>query len=174
VPHPVRRVAVITSASGNGGTTFARTLAARLGVPFVELDALNHGPGWTEVTAEELQARVRPVVATDAWVIDGSYRGKLGDLVFDRTDVVVWLDLPVWVWLPRLLRRTFGRIARREELWAGNRETLSGAFIGRDALIPWTLWHYRSRRRAYPERLARFNLVRLRTPSEVERFLRGL
>ncbi len=170
----MKRVAVITSASGNGGTTFARRLASRLGAPFVELDALHYGPDWSKATAEELQARVRPIVASDAWVIDGSYRGKLGDLVLERAELVVWLDLPMYVWLPRLLRRTFARIVRPEELWHGNRETLRGAFVGRDALIPWTLRHYRRRRRAYPERLARFNVVRLRSELEVERFLRGL
>jgi len=170
----MRRVAVVTSASGNGGTTFARALAEQLGVPFVELDALNHGPGWVEATAEELHARVAPIVATEFWVIDGSYRGKLGDLVLERADIVVWLDLPMRVWLPRLLRRTFGRIVRKEELWSGNRETLRGAFAGRDALIPWSLRHYRRRRRVYPESLGRFNLVRLRTLDEIERFLRNV
>jgi adenylate kinase family enzyme len=168
----VKRVAVVTSASGNGGTTFARELAARLGVPFYELDALHHGPGWREATAEELQARVAPIVATDSWVIDGSYRGKLGNLVVERTDLVVWLDLPVRVWLPRLLARSVRRIVRREELWSGNRETLRGAFLGRDALIPWTLRHYRRRRRDYPRMFASFNLVRLGTVAEVERFLK--
>jgi len=167
----MRRVSIITSASGNGGTTVGRELARRLGVPFVELDALNHGPGWVEATPEELRAKVAPIVATDSWVVDGSYRGKLGDLVLARTDVVVWLDQPMRVWLPRLLRRTFGRIVRKEELWSGNRETLRGAFVGRDALFPWALRHYRRRRRVYPELLGRFNLVRLRTPAEVERFL---
>jgi shikimate kinase len=38
------RVVVISSASGNGKTTVGRALAERLGVPFVELDALHHGP----------------------------------------------------------------------------------------------------------------------------------
>jgi len=170
----VRRVAVITSASGNGGTTFARALAERLGVPFVELDALHYGPDWSKASAEELQARVQPIVSSDAWVIDGSYRGKLGELIFDRADVVVWLDLPVRIWLPRLLRRTFGRIVWKQELWHGNRETLRGAFVGRNALIPWTLRHYRRRRRVYPVRLARFNVIRLRSQDEIDRFLRGL
>jgi len=171
VPGQMRRVSIITSASGNGGTTFGRELAARLDVPFHELDALYHGPGWTEATAEDLRAKVAQIVATDSWVVDGSYRGKLGDLVLARTDVVVWLDLPMRVWLSRLLRRTFGRIARKEELWSGNRETFRGAFVGRDALILFTLRHYRRRRRVYPEVLGLFNLVRLRTPAEVERFL---
>jgi len=167
----VRRVAVIASASGCGKTTVGRALAARLGVPVVELDALHHGPGWKEATADELRARVEPIVTTQAWVIDGGYRGKLGDLVLEAADTVVWLDLPMRVWLPRLLRRTLGRILREEELWGGNRETLRGAFVGRDALIPWSLRHYWRRRRLYPVQLARFNLVRLCSRREVEQFL---
>lgn len=169
----MKRVAVIASASGCGKTTVGRTLAERLGIPFVELDALHHGPGWIEATAEELRARVAPIVASDTWVIDGGYRGKLGDLVLEAADTVVWLDLPVRTWLPRLLRRTFQRIVQREELWSGNRETLRGAFIGRNALIPWSLRHYWRRRRLYPLQLARFNVVRLRSQREVERFLRN-
>jgi adenylate kinase family enzyme len=170
----MRRVAVIASASGCGKTTVGRAIAGRLGLPFVELDALHHGPRWTEATAEELRAKVQPIVDSDAWVIDGAYRGKLGDLVLERAQLVVWLDLPIRVWLPRLLRRTFGRIVRREELWGGNRESLRGAFIGRDALIPWSLRHYRRRRRVYPAQLARFNLVRLCSTAEIERFMRTL
>ncbi len=36
----MRRVAIIASASGNGKTTLGRALAEKLGVPFLELDAL--------------------------------------------------------------------------------------------------------------------------------------
>jgi adenylate kinase family enzyme len=58
----VRRVAIIASASGNGKTTLGRDVAARLGVPFVELDALVHGPNWTETPDDELQlARYRVI-----------------------------------------------------------------------------------------------------------------
>jgi adenylate kinase family enzyme len=167
-------VAVVASASGCGKTTVGRAIAEQLGLPFVELDALHHGPGWSEASADELQAKVRPIVESEAWVVDGNYRGKLGDLVLERAELVVWLDLPMRVWLPRLVRRTFGRVARREPLWAGNRESLRGAFGGRDALIPWSLRHFRRRRRTYPELLGRFNLVRLRSRAEVDRFLRGL
>jgi adenylate kinase family enzyme len=167
----MKRVAVISSASGSGKTTLGRALAERLGVPFTELDALNHGPNWTEATPEELRAKVEPIVAQDEWVVDGSYTSKLGDLVLERADTVVWIDLPLRVWLPRLLRRTWRRLRGREALWHDNRETFRGAFLGRDALIPWALRGHFSRRRRYPAKLARFNVVRLRTPSEVERFL---
>lgn len=167
----MKRVAVIASASGSGKTTLGRELARRLGVPFTELDALNHGPGWTEATAEELRARVEPIVAGEAWVVDGSYQSKLGDLVLEAADTVVWIDLPRRVWLPRLVRRTVRRIVLRETLWHGNRESLRGALAGRDALFPFALRTFPRRRRLYPARLARFDVVRLRSPKEVDEWL---
>ena len=167
----MRRVAIVASASGNGKTTLGRELARRLEVPFHELDALHHGPGWTEATADELRARVEPLVAGDEWVVDGAYRGKLGDLVLERAELVVWLDLPLHVWLPRLIRRTVRRIVRREELWNGNRETLRTVLFSRDSLVLWALRAHVRRRRDYPESLARYEVVRLRSPREVERWL---
>jgi len=170
----MRKVAVIASASGCGKTTVGRLLATRLGVPFVELDALNHGPGWTEATAEQLRARVAPIVATDGWVIDGGYRGKLGDLVLEAADTVVWLDLPRREWLPRLFRRTVRRIAGKQELWHGNRESFRNAFLMRDGLLRFAWRNYGVRRATYPSELARFHLVRLRSQREVDAWLASI
>jgi adenylate kinase family enzyme len=167
----VRKVALIASASGNGKTTLGRKLAAGLDVPFLELDSLVHGPGWAETPDDDLRALVEPVVAGEAWVIDGVYRGKLGTLVLDAADTIVWLDLPLRVWLPRLLRRTVRRVVRREELWNGNRETFRDAFWGRDALVPFALRNCYRRRRLYPVELAGLPVVRLRSAAEVDRFL---
>ena len=162
---------MIATASACGKTTTGRRLAARLGVPFVELDALHHGPGWTEATADELRGKVEPILATDGWVIDGGYMGKIGTIVQDAADTIVWLDLPRRVWLPRLLRRTTVRIVRREELWNGNRESFRTALLGRDGLILYSLRHVRRRRDEYPVRFASGNLVRLRSQKEVDRWL---
>jgi adenylate kinase family enzyme len=170
----MRRVAVIASASGCGKTTVGRAISKRLGVPFVELDALFWRPGWTEAPDDEFRALVEPIVSTEAWVVDGSYQSKLGDLVLGNADLVVWLDLPLRVWLPRLFRRTIRRVIRGEELWAGNRESFRNVFLSRDSLLVFSLRWYRHRRRVYPVRLASFPLVRLRTRAQVERFLRAL
>jgi adenylate kinase family enzyme len=167
----VRRVAVIASASGNGKTTFGRELARRLDVQFVELDELVHGPGWTETPDDELRALVEPVLAADGWVIDGGYQRKLGTLVLDSADAVVWLDLPIRVWLPRLVRRTWRRIRRREVLWNGNRESLASAIWGRESLIVWAFRsHFRSRRQ-WPQVLSHHRVIRLTTPAQVDSFL---
>jgi adenylate kinase family enzyme len=167
----VRKVSIISSASGNGKTTLGRRLASVLDVPFVELDALVHGPNWTETPDDTLRALLEPILAGDGWVIDGNYGSKFGNLVLERADTVVWLDLPVHVWLPRLIRRTMRRIRNHEELWNGNGESLGDAVWGKDALIPFALRMHRQRRRTYPDRLAPFPTVRLRSQAEVDTFL---
>lgn len=165
------RVVVVASASGSGKTTLARAIADRLGVQFVELDALVHGPGWTEVADEELRTRVEPILVSEGWVLDAAYERKLGTLVFDAADLVVWLDLPVRVWLPRLLRRTARRIGGREAVFNDNRESWRTAFWGRESLVVWALRSHVRRRRTWPTELAPYGVVRLRTPAEVDAFL---
>jgi adenylate kinase family enzyme len=170
----VRKVAVVTSASGAGGTTVGREIATRLKLPFHELDALFWQPDWTEPDRDEFRERVAALVDTDSWVVDGSYQSWVGQLVLGSADVVVWLDLPTRVWLPRLLRRTVSRARSGEVLWEGNRESLRNAFASRNSLILFSLRHFRGRRRRYPERFADYDLVRLRSQADVDRFLRSL
>jgi adenylate kinase family enzyme len=168
----VRRVQIIGT-SGNGKTTVSRTLASRLAVPYIELDALHHGPNWAEPDLEEFRGRVDIATSGDGWVVDGNYDRKLGDLVFGRADTIVWLDQPLIVILPRLWRRTIRRIRTHEELWNGNYETYRDAFWGRESLFAWAIRSHFQLRRRLPGRLAGRNLVRLRSPAEVERFLSG-
>lgn len=168
----MRKVAIIASASGNGKTTIGRELARRLGVPFVELDALVHGPGWVETPDDDLRRQLEPVLASDGWVIDGTYRRKLGDLVLRSADTVVWLDLPIRVWLPRLIRRTWRRVRGREQLWNDNTESLASAVWGRESLFVWAFRTHFRRRREWPRAFSDLRVIRLRTPAEVERFLR--
>jgi adenylate kinase family enzyme len=170
----MRKVAVIASASGSGKTTLGRDIARRLDVPFVELDRLVHGPNWTETPDAELRAQVEPIVAGGGWVIDGAYMRKLGDLVLREADVIVWLDLPIRVWLPRLLRRTWRRLSTREELWNGNTESLRGAFLGWNSLVVFAFRTHFSRRRTWPPRLEGRPVVRLRSTGEVTAFVASL
>jgi adenylate kinase family enzyme len=168
----VQRV-LVRGVSGSGKSTFARALAQRLGVPYVELDALNHLPNWTEATAAELRAKVEPWVALDAWVIDGGYGSKLGDLIYQRADTVVWLDLPIRVWLTRLVRRTLRRLLTREELWNGNRERVRNLFE-RPNLFEWAWRSHRANRAGLEASLRphpNLRLVRLRSPNEVHALL---
>lgn len=125
----MRRVTV-TGISGSGKTTLARRLAAVLDVPYLELDAEFHQAGWIERPREEFRAVVDAHTATGAWVVDGSYHSRVGDLTWGRADTVVWLDPPRWRGMWRVTTRTLRRVATREELWNGNREPWTN-------LLPW-------------------------------------
>ena len=166
------RIAVVGTTCA-GKTTVAKRLAEQHGVPHIELDALHWGPGWTQPTAEEFCDRVDEALNIDGWVADGSYHGKLGSLVLDRADLVVWLDPPLTTVLRRLGSRTARRVRSGEELWGGNRETWRGAFFSRDSLFIWAVTTHRPRRARYEERLAKYNVVRLRSPAEAETWLAG-
>ena len=76
------------------------------------------------------------------------------------------------VWFPRLLRRTVRRLRTHEVLWNGNRESIGGAFLGWNALVPWTMRGRTSHggaatRRGWPTCRSRG----CDTQAEVDRFL---
>ena len=173
----MRRVAIIASASGNGKTTLGRRLAERLDVPFVELDAMFHLPGWEELPRDEFRSQVASVVEGDGWVVDGNY-SVVRDLVWDRADTVVWLDLPRRLVMRRVILRTLRRAVTREALWNGNREPLTNFYRldPQENIIRWTWVRYAT----YFERFEaavhdpandRLRFIRLRTPQEIDAFL---
>jgi adenylate kinase family enzyme len=122
----MRRISVV-GVSGSGKTTLGHRLADALDVPFVELDSIFHQAGWTDLTTGEFRDRVADVIERDDWVVDGNYRAVL-DLVWERADTVLWLDLPRRVIMRRVLARTIRRALTGEELWNGNREPLTNFY----------------------------------------------
>lgn len=172
----MRRVSIVGS-PGSGKTTVGRRLAAHLEVPFVELDAIVHQPGWTELPRDEFRARVGELVAEDGWVVDGNY-SAVQDLVWARADTVVWLDLPRRTVMRRVVMRTVRRAFTRERLWNGNREPLTN-FYRLDPqrnLIRWTWTRYpeygeRYRSAAHDPAHAHLQFFRVSTATGIDAFL---
>ena len=98
----------IVGIAGSGKTTVSRTIARRLGITHVELDALFHGPNWSLPPAGEFDAASGDDRArrADDWVVDGNYRSRVGGYLLERATTIVWLDLPLHVCIARVWCRT--------------------------------------------------------------------
>ena len=178
---PVRRVSVVGS-SGAGKSTLARALATRLGVPYVELDAFMHQPGWQARPDAEFMSAVDEATSGPAWVVDGNYRRFVVEgPVWKRADTVVWLDLPKRTVMRQVIARTVRRAITREVLWNGNREPLSN-FLSRDPddnIILWTWVKYDEFVQRYVDamddpRRHDITFVRLRSHAEARRWLESI
>jgi adenylate kinase family enzyme len=172
VPVPPPRRVVVAGTSGAGKTTVAAAIAARLGVPHVEIDGLFHGPGWTP--NPDFVAAVERFTAEPAWVTEWQY-GVVRPLLADRAQLVVWLDYPRPVVMWQVVRRTVHRRRRRLELWNGNVEPpLHTFFTDPEHIVRWA-WntHRRNTRRMHELVRARSELpvVRLRTRAQTRRWL---
>jgi adenylate kinase family enzyme len=173
----VQRIAVV-GAAGVGKSTLARSLSDALGIPRLEIDAIFHQPGWTQLDPPEFRERVDTFTSRDSWIVDGNYRTSIGDLVWERADTIIWLDYSRSVVLGRVTRRTFRRALSREELWNGNRESLRDALSLDPArsVIRWSWTQHAKYQVEYAEAIAnqpRADLatVRLRTPTETSGWL---
>jgi adenylate kinase family enzyme len=177
----VRRVSVVGS-TGAGKSTLARALAKRLGVPYVELDAFMHQPGWQPRPDAEFMYEVDKATSGPGWVVDGNYgRFVIEGPVWQRADTVVWLDLPKRTVMRQLIARTVRRAVTREVLWNGNREPLSN-FLSRDpddSIILWTWVKYDEFVQRYVDAMADprwrdMTFVRLRSHAEARRWLESI
>jgi adenylate kinase family enzyme len=178
---PMQRVSVVGN-SGSGKSRLAERIAAALGLPYVELDAIHHLPNWQPIAPAEFLSRVEAIAATDEWVIDGNYRNVVVDgPVWPRADTVVWLDVPRRVVMRQVIGRTLRRVILREELWNGNREPISNLF-SRDpykSIISWAWTQHDKYRQRYGAAMvspafAHIEFVRLGSRREAEVWLRGL
>ena len=165
---------LIAGISGAGKTTLAKAVEERLGLPWYELDALHHGPGW--VKRSEFESDVEAFAAEPRWVTEEQYHGRLGDLLWNRADTLVWLDLPRPTVMRQVVRRSVVRALTRRQLWNGNRESLRG-WLDPGHPMRWAWSQHARKRIVIAERIAahpHLHVVRLTSPDEVRRWSAAL
>lgn len=179
MPLP-ERILVIGN-TGSGKSTLAEELARRLGLPFIELDALFWLPNWTEPEPEDFRAKVRAATEGGRWVIAGNYRGRTQDITWTLAQAAVHLDLGLAASLGRVTRRSWQRWRSQELLWGTNTETFSKhlKLWSDDSLLKWAVKSHLTQRRDHlhartDPRWAHIDFVRLRTPAEVNRWLEAV
>jgi len=165
----VNRVLVLGN-GGSGKSQLARELSRRTGLPIVHLDPLFWRPGWKAGPRDEFRRELEEVVARDRWIIDGNFTNA-GDSRFERADTAIFLDLPRHICMTRAVRRFLrDRRKRRPDLPEGCPEALDRDFLK---------WMWNFDRDDRPQILGRLrrseaNVVHLRSPAEVERYLAGV
>lgn len=167
----VQRI-LIAGASGAGKTTLAARIAAAVGAPHTEIDALHWRAGWTP--SPTFIDDVRALATTEAWVTEFQYR-EAQPILAARSDLLVWLRPSRPVVLARVLRRTLLRRLRREVIWGSNVEPpLRRILTDRDHIVRWSMRTFhaseeriRAARRANPG----LRLVTVRSRRDVERLL---
>ncbi len=173
----MKRVVVIgTSCSGK--TTLAREVAAAIGSPHIELDAIHWGPGWSAAPTEEFRALVRQRITGPSWVVDGNY-SDVQDIVWSQATDAIWLNYSFPVVFGRALVRTLRRVLARELLFNGNRESFRNAFLSRGSILWWVMTTFRRRRRQYRtlfsgDAFPHLKLTELRRPQDADRLIRIL
>lgn len=173
---PYKRIAVIGTTS-SGKSTLAEKLAQRLGIAFIELDALYWEAGWQEAEPSEFWERVEKAIQPDAWVVAGNYR-LVQHMIWDKAEAILWLDYPLPILFWRLLTRTLRRAWTREPLWNDNRETFWRhlKLWSRDSLFYWLFKTYWRRKREFPMLLSlpgyeNLKVFRFKHPREAQAWL---
>ena len=113
---------VIVGVAGTGKTVLGQSLASMLDAPFFELDSLYWKPEWVEPSQAEFAASIEDAIVGDRWVAAGNYLREGVHNLWSRADVIIWLDLPLRVTFPRVLRRSLQRWLSNERLWSDTRE----------------------------------------------------
>jgi hypothetical protein len=168
---------LILGRTGSGKTTLARELAAAVGVPHVELDALYFGPNFSTAPLSVLRERTSAAIAGDRWVTDGN-KSAVRDLVWPRADTVIWLDYPVAVCLWRLGKRALWRtsVLKAQAAETDGKAGLARQFLSAAKGVLTALRSHRGQRREYPKMFAEqknrhLAVLRLRSPRAARRWL---
>ena len=166
----------VIGTSGSGKTYLASQISKHTGIPHIELDSYYWGPNWQEPDREEFRIRLKEILETDKWVVDGNY-SLIRDLIWQRANTLIWLDYSMPIVLTQLIRRTIKRTITKEILWNDNREHLSAQFFSKDSLILYAIRTHRARKRKYnqlTQNTGQIQVVHLQRPKEAQQLINQL
>jgi len=85
-----RKISII-GPCGSGKSFLAQKLGEILNLPVHHLDSYYHKPNGERETSEFITNKVKEIIRTEKWIIDGTYNKTLADR-FLHSDIVIYLD----------------------------------------------------------------------------------
>lgn len=127
---------------------------------------------------DEFRSLVLELVSENNRILDGNY-GSLRDVIWPRATAVVWLNYSFVRTGWRGICRTIPRSFTGEELWAGNRESMSRSFFSKDSILWWLATSYGRRKSQHRDifdngKYAGAAKIEIRRPRDAEHALRSL
>jgi adenylate kinase family enzyme len=93
--------AVVVGNGGGGKSTLARALAERHDLVWCSVDQIQWAPGWEPAPEDLVLERLRSVMESDRWIIDGWGPWLSIEERMELSDTLIFVDLPLWMhfWL---------------------------------------------------------------------------
>lgn len=179
--RPIGQRIHVVGNSSSGKSTLGAQLAVALNVPFVEMDALNWEPNWValnDTNPKEFTRRIEHATQGDGWVVAGSYLRFTQTVFWPRLETVIWLDLPVYQLVYRMLKRSWRRSRSKELLWGTNYERFWPQlkfWNKEDSLLGWIVTQQQRQRRSMHAHIAdphwkHIQFIHLKSAVEIKAF----
>ena len=161
---------VIVGVSATGKSTYARKIADVLKLPLTFIDTLAWSPGWIETPDVEVAQKLENISRGGSWIIEGYITKEARTFLFERSDLILYLDYGRFLTTFRYLTRWWKhRKDPRPEL-PGSPEKFSFKFMK----LVYTKGEAISLNRYLKEVPDQSKIVILHSPREAHKFLNSL
>ena len=99
---------VVVGVSASGKSILSRKLAKKTGLPLFHMDEIMWNKGWRYIGDQETISELREISNKDCWIIDGYITTDARSFVFERADIIIYLDyrpsLLCWRYIKRCIK----------------------------------------------------------------------
>lgn len=161
---------MVLGCSGGGKSTTAAKLAEIFDLRAIHLDLYLWKAGWVQRDTEDIQALLLPEIEKDGWVTDGNHSNGCYAERLEKTDMLVWVDMPRWRCMLNIFLRVWKyRGKTRPSMTEGCPERFDWEF----AVYVWNFKHNKGKRLAelFEQVKHEKRLYRLKNYDELNQFL---